>query len=163
MPDTSAGALNTVAESLVEKNGEMMIPLFEETMSVSKRVVPTSRVQVSRVTHSQEQLIDELLHREQIEVERTTVNKPIDAMPSIRQEEDIIVIPVVEEVVRVERSLLLKEEVRIRRIRTTERFQENVTLRKQEAVINRLPIAPPAASQKEAKTDTNQNGEENRP
>ena len=63
-------------------------------------------------------------------------------------------IPVVEEVVRVERSLLLKEEVRIRRIRTTERFQESVTLRKQEAVINRLPVAPPEASRAEAKTDT---------
>jgi stress response protein YsnF len=156
MPDFSSGALNAVAESLVENNGEMKIPLFEETVSVSKRVVPTSKVQVSRVTHSQEHLIDELLQHEQIEIERTAVNKPIDTMPSIRQEEDIIVIPVVEEVVRVERSLLLKEEVRIRRIRTTERFQESVTLRKQEAVINRLPVAPPAASQTEAKTNTNQ-------
>ena len=156
MPDISSGALNAVAESLVENDGEMKIPLFEETVSVSKHVVPTSKVQISRVTHSQEQLIDELLHHEQIEIERTAVNKPIDTMPSIRQEEDIIVIPVVEEVVRVERSLLLKEEVRIRRIRTTERFQESVTLRKQEAVINRLPVAPPAASRTEAKTNTNQ-------
>ena len=153
MPDISSGAFDAVAESMVEKNGEMKIPLFEETVSVSKRVVPTSKVQVSRVTHSQEHLIDELLQHEQIEIERTAVNKPIDTMPSIRQEEDIIVIPVVEEVVRVERSLLLKEEVRIRRIRTTERFQESVTLRKQEAVINRLPVAPPAASSAEAKTD----------
>jgi stress response protein YsnF len=161
MPGISSGTLNTVAESLVEKNGEMKIPLFEETVSASKRVVPISKVQVSRLTHSQEQLIEELLHHEQIEIERTTVNKPVDSMPTIRQEEDIIVIPVVEEVVRVERSLLLKEEMRIRRIRTTERFQESVTLRKQEAVINRLPVAPPAASSAEAKTDTQPDREEN--
>jgi hypothetical protein len=34
----------------------------------------------------------------------------------------------------------LKEEVRIRRVKGTERYQERVTLRKQEAVVNRLPI-----------------------
>jgi len=154
MADIPSVGFNPVADSLPEKNGEMKIPLFEEMVSVSKRVVPTSRVQVSRVTHNHEQLIDELLHHEQVEIERTALNTPVDAIPSIRQEEDVIVIPVVEEVVRVERHLMLKEEIRIRRIRTTERFQERVTLRKQEAVVNRLPIAPQTASAAEAKTDT---------
>ncbi len=150
-------ALNPVAEPLAEQNGEMKIPLFEETMSVSKHVVPTSLVQVSRVTHSHEQLIDELLNREEIEIQRTPIDQVIDTMPPIRQDEDVMVIPVVEEVVRVERHLVLKEEVRIRRIRTTERFQDRVTLRKQEAVITRLPIAPLAASAAETKTDTTPN------
>ena len=47
MADISSIGMNPVADSLLEKNGEMKIPLFEETMSVSKRIVPTSRVQVS--------------------------------------------------------------------------------------------------------------------
>ncbi len=157
MADIPSVASNPVAESLAEQNGEMKIPLFEETMSVSKHVVPTSRVQVSRVTHSHEQLIDELLNREEIEIQRTPIDQVIDTMPPIRQDEDVMVIPVVEEVVRVERHLVLKEEVRIRRIRTTERFQDRVTLRKQEAVITRLPIAPLAASAAETKTDTTPN------
>jgi stress response protein YsnF len=160
MADLPSVALNPVADHLVEQDGEMKIPLFEETMSVSKHVVPTSRVQVSRVTHSHEELIDELLHREQIEIERTPMEKAIDTMPSIRQEGDVTVIPVVEEVVRVERHLVLKEEVRIRRVRTTERFQESVTLRKQEAVITRHPIGPSAASGAEAKPDSNQDKDE---
>jgi uncharacterized protein (TIGR02271 family) len=154
MADIPSVALDPAADRLAEQHGEMKMPLFEETMSVSKRVVPTSRVQVSRVTHSHEQLIDELLNHEKVEIERTALNKPVDAIPSIRQEEDVIVIPVVEEVVRVERHLMLKEEIRIRRVRTTERFQERVTLRKQEATVNRLPIAPPVASAPEAKTET---------
>lgn len=150
MANIPSVASDTVAETLV---GETKIPLFEEQLSVTKRVVPTGRVQVSRVTHSNEQLIEELLSHEKIEIEKIPVDKPIDTMPSIRQEEDTIVIPVVEEVVRVERYLLLKEEVRIRRIRTTERFQESVMLRKQEVVVTRLPVAPPAASAAEARTD----------
>jgi len=117
-----------------------VIPLFEEELSVSRRVVPISRVQVSRVTHNHEHLVDELLERERVEVERVAIDKPIDRMPSVREEGDCLIFPVVEEVLKIERVLVLKEEVRIRRVKGTERYQERVTLRKQEAVVNRLPI-----------------------
>jgi stress response protein YsnF len=45
----------------------------------------------------------------------------------------------VEEVLVVERRLVLKEEVHIRRVRTTERHKEMVMLRYQEAVVTRHP------------------------
>ena len=50
----------------------------------------------------------------------------------------------------VERRLFLKEEVRIRRVRSTERHQESVTLRHQEAVVTHLPVKMPAAGQSPA-------------
>ncbi|MEA2542378.1 MAG: hypothetical protein QOH35_3744 [Acidobacteriaceae bacterium] len=136
-----------LVEAAVDQSREIVIPLFEEELSVSKRVVPTSRVQVSRVTNSHEQLVDELLSREQVEVERVPIGKPIDAMPSVREEGDCIIVPVVEEVLKIERLLVLKEEVRIRRVKGSERYQERVTLRKQEAVVNRLPIDGTTAEQ----------------
>jgi len=43
----------------------------------------------------------------------------------------------VEERLFVERQVVLKEEIRVRRVRTTERHQEKVALRHQEAVITR--------------------------
>jgi hypothetical protein len=39
----------------------------------------------------------------------------------VRQEGDTTIVPVVEEVLVVERRLMLKEEIRIKRVRTTER------------------------------------------
>jgi hypothetical protein len=39
----------------------------------------------------------------------------------------------------VERRLLLREEVHIRRVRTTERHVETVRLREQDAVVTRIP------------------------
>ena len=145
MADARSDGTNTALdttdlESPVDHSRETVIPLFEESLSVSRRVVPTSRVQVSRVTHSHEHLVDELLERERVEVERVAIDKPIDRMPSVREEGDCLIFPVVEEVLKIERVLVLKEEVRIRRVKGTERYQERVTLRKQEAVVNRLPI-----------------------
>jgi len=152
MVDTSTDSANAAVETpsvetVAEDIRETVIPLFEEQLSVSKRVVPTSRVQVSRITHSHEQLVDELLSREQVEVERVAIGKPIDAMPSVREEGDSIIVPVVEEVLRIERLLILKEEVWIRRVKGTERYQERVTLRQQQAVVNRLPIDGTTAEQ----------------
>ena len=145
MADARSDGTNTALDttdldSPADHSRETVIPLFEESLSVSRRVVPTSRVQVSRVTHSHEHLVDELLERERVEVERVAIDKPIDRMPSVREEGDCLIFPVVEEVLKIERVLVLKEEVRIRRVKGTERYQERVTLRKQEAVVNRLPI-----------------------
>jgi len=149
MDDITSDSSSTVVQTVNGEATETVMPLFEEAIAVSKRVVPTSRVQVSRVTHSHEELIDELLARERVEIERVPIDKPIDVMPSVREDGDMIIIPVVEEVLKVERHMLLKEEVRIRRVKETERYQERITLRKQEAVVNRLPIDETTAAQAE--------------
>ena len=141
--DNNAGLhtiLDTVHADSADEARETVIPLFEEQLAVTKQVIPTARVQVSRVTHSHEELVDELLSREKVEVERVPIDQLVETMPPVREEGDYLIIPVVEEVLKIERVLVLKEEVRIRRVQRTERYQERVTLRRQQAVVNRLPI-----------------------
>ena len=128
-----------------ENTSETVIPLLAEEVAVAKQVIETGRVQVSRVTHEREQLIDELLAHETVEIDRTPIGRYVDRVPPIIDEGDTVVIPIVEEVLVVERRLLLKEEVRVRRVRSTERHQESVTLRHHEAVVTRLPGEPQAA------------------
>ncbi len=62
--------------------------------------------------------IDEPLFTDDVSVERVPVNRIVDAVPETRQEGDVTIIPVIEEVITVEKRLLLREEVRIRRSRT---------------------------------------------
>jgi uncharacterized protein (TIGR02271 family) len=119
---------------------DIVVPLHEEAISVEKKRTATGRLRISTVTHQRDVPIDEVLTQENIEVERISINKPVDRVPSVREEGDTLIIPVVEENLVVERRLILKEEVRVRRIRTTERHHEHVTVRKQEAVITRIPI-----------------------
>jgi stress response protein YsnF len=116
---------------------ELAIPLSAEEAEVTRRRVVTGRVRVSTITKTRDEQIDELLTSEQAEIERVPVRQLVDAVPEIRQEGDTTVIPVIEEVLIVERRLFLKEEVRIRRVTTTTRHQETVTLREQDAAITR--------------------------
>jgi uncharacterized protein (TIGR02271 family) len=128
-----------------ESNQETVIPLHVEEVSVAKQQVATGRLRVSTVTQQSEVLVDELLKQEMVEVERTPVNKPVDRMPSVREEGDTLIVPVVEEVLVVERRLILKEEIRLRRVQQTRRHHEYVKIRKQEAIITRTPIEKTAA------------------
>ena len=48
--------LDAVDPATTHVDRETVIPVFEEELSVAKRVVETARVQVSRVTHQHQQL-----------------------------------------------------------------------------------------------------------
>jgi uncharacterized protein (TIGR02271 family) len=122
-------------EPMREETGEIVVPLLEEEISVAKQQVVTGLARISTVTREREELVDELLTREQVEIERSPVGKFIDRAPEVRQEGDTLIVPVMEEVLVVERRLLLKEEVRVRRVREAERHQERVKVRRQEAVL----------------------------
>lgn len=154
MSNTPANSSGAITPGMNSDGRETVIPLFEEEVNVAKRVVETGRVQVSRITHSHQHMVDELLRHEKVEVERVPMDRPVDAMPSIRQEGDVTIVPVVEEVLKVERRLVLKEEVHIRRIQQTERFHEEVTLRKQEAMISRLAPEEPVVADDPGSTQT---------
>ena len=120
-----------------QQTKDLRIPLHVEEISVSRRETKKANVQVALVTGTREQLIDEELTHVRVEIERFSIDQTVEAVPPIRQEGDITIIPVVEEVVIVERRLVLKEEVRVRRVSTKEQHQETVVLRQQEAVVTR--------------------------
>jgi stress response protein YsnF len=113
------------------------IPLYTEEASVAARKVERGTVRVHVQTTTREHPVDEDLIHQRIEIERVAIGQVVEAAPPVRQEGDTTVISVVEEIVVVERRLILKEEIRLRRVQTTERHRESVTLREQEAVIER--------------------------
>jgi len=96
-----------------QQTKDLRIPLHVEEISVSRREIKKANVEVALVTGAREQLIDEELTHVRVEIERVPIDRTIEAVPPIRQEGDITIIPVVEEVVVVERRLVLKEEVRV--------------------------------------------------
>jgi stress response protein YsnF len=116
-----------------------LMPLNAEQAVVTKRVHKT-RVRVERTTRTRETSIEEDLAHDQVTVERVAIGRVVDAMPEVRQEGDVTILPVVEEEVVVMRRLVLKEEVHIRRVRTTERHIETVTLREQQVAVTRTEI-----------------------
>jgi stress response protein YsnF len=112
------------------------IPLAEERLVVSTRPVER-RVRVHTVTEDVPTQFTEELHGERIEVQHVAIDRELDAMPEVRTEGDVTVIPVVEERLVVVKKLFLIEEVHVRRIVGTETIEQPVNLRRQRVVVER--------------------------
>jgi len=78
------------------------------------------------------------LWQERVTVERVQVNQPVDHAPTVRRDGDTLIIPILEEVVVVEKRLMLNEELRVTMQRVSRRQPQSVTLRREEAVVERI-------------------------
>lgn len=120
---------------------EERIPLVEETARIDRHVVETGRVRVRTRTDTTDQILRESLRRDVVGVTRVPVNRTLaegEPVPVARVEDGVTIIPVLEEILIVEKRLVLKEELHIRETSTSEDVEVPVTLRKQHAVIERV-------------------------
>ena len=111
------------------------LPLAEEHLRVGKRKIETGRVRVSTRTEVRQEPIHEELLREEVEVERVKIDRFSDTEPAMRQDGDVLIVPVFEEVLV--KRLLVREELRITRKRHVAAVDEVVALRRQDAIVSR--------------------------
>lgn len=122
------------------------IPLAEERVTIGARRVVTGRHRVTTRTETLTEDVDARLVSNDFTVDRVPVGRdlePGDAVPVPRDEGDLTIVPVLEEVLVVEKRLRLVEEIHIRRIGHVEDVTIPVTRRRQVAEIETdLPADP---------------------
>lgn len=116
-------------EATLTRSDEVIIPLVAETLSVGKREVETGRVRFSTTVTERVETVDEPLFKTQVEVRRVAVGQIVDAAPGVRYEQDVMIVPIMEEVLVIEKRLRVKEEVYISQKREEYRSPQQVTLR----------------------------------
>ena len=128
---------------------EVVLKLAEEQVSLSKEQVVDGRVTVTRSTTKHDEVINTLLRHERVEVERVPKAQRIEVMPEIREEDGVLIVPVVEEEIEIVRKLILREELHIRRVEQQVPFEEVVTLRKQHVKVEKEEEQPSSQSIRE--------------
>lgn len=119
---------------------ERRIPVIEERARIDKETVERTNVRITSSVRERNEVLTEALHHEEVAIERVAIDKEVDAMPSVRQEGDVTVIPVVEERVVVTRQLVLVEELRVRLATVEEVVQIPVTLHSTDISVERNPL-----------------------
>jgi uncharacterized protein (TIGR02271 family) len=117
----------------------VVIPVAREEASVARKVVEKGAVRVRKTVREKVELIDEPLMHDEVDIEHVVVNRVVDAPEPPREEGDVLIIPVYEEILTVQRQWVLKEEVRLRRREVQSRHREEVVLREEEALVERRP------------------------
>lgn len=124
-----------------ESDGHWRVPVIEESLQVGKRWTDTGRgVRIHKTVSEETWRVDETLMQQALEMRRVPINAWLatDALPVQRQEGATWVIPVLEEVLVVEKRVRLKEEIRITVKTTTHPASERVVLRKEQVDTERF-------------------------
>ena len=117
----------------------LVIPVVEERLEVSRERVETGRVRISKSVEAREVVVDDPLKRESVRVEHVPINQVVTgAVPQVREEGDVTVIPILEERVVTRTELVLVEEVRIHREHSEYHNPQRVTLRKEVVAVERF-------------------------
>lgn len=122
---------------MANEQDERKIPIFEEQVHVAKRDVVSDQLRVTTTVEERAVLIEDIVERGDLHVERIPANRPVAEAPQPRQEGDTLIVSVVEERLVVEKRLFVIEEVRITRTSTTERVAIPETVRVMHATVER--------------------------
>jgi len=115
-----------------------VVPVLVEELEVQKRVVETGKIRITKQVHEREALVDESLWRDEVDVTHVPIHRVVDAPIPVREEHGTLIVPVLEEVLVVEKRLMLKEEIHIHRHRVETRQPQQVTLHSEEVGVERM-------------------------
>lgn len=119
----------------------LRIPVLQEELRLGKRIIETGRgVRLHKSVSEEALRIEEMLTRQELEIEHVQRGVWIDAdaLPGNRYEGSTLVVPVLEEVLVVEKRWRLNEEIRITAKSRQRPVAQRVILRKENITVERF-------------------------
>ena len=120
------------------------ISVIQESLEIGTRTVDTGRgVRISKTVAELPFEVSEILHHDEISVLHVPIDRivAVGEAPASRYEGDTLIIPIVEEVVVVERRLRIKEELHVTTTRREEQYAETVMLKSEQVHVERFDKA----------------------
>ena len=132
-------------ESEVSQLEQLTVPVVQETVKVDRKMVDTGRgVRIEKRVVEHEEEVDAPLMLEELAVERIPIDRIIAGPePQQHYEGETLVVPVLEEVLVLEKRVRLKEEVRITRRQRQVHQPQRVSLRTEEVSVERFDEKTP--------------------
>lgn len=129
-----------------ESGDDVKVELHEEQFHVRKHVVERARVLVETKVETTEHVVEALLRNDEVVVRHVPVDRVVEQVPPVREEEGVLIVPVVEERLEVRTVLVLKEELHVHKTFGEQIVRRTVPLRSERAIVTRLDV-PTATSE----------------
>lgn len=119
----------------------LRLPLQQESLEVGKRLVDTGRgVRLHKRVTEHPATVEQTLLRDELTIEHVPIGQPVaaDNPPRTRYEGDTLVVPVLEEVLVVQKQLRLTEELRITRRQQAQQVRRSAPVRTEQVEVERF-------------------------
>ncbi len=131
--------------------GETFLEI-QERLNVSRVLKEVDRATIAVRTGTTEETVTEPAWRETVNVHREAVDEVVTELEDVRHDGNVTIVPMYEEVVVVERRLMLRERLHITISREETRIPHTVVLRHQYVEVERQPVrdVPPGPDARSA-------------
>ena len=135
----TTGASLGAAETLDQR--EVVVPVVEERLDITKRPVELGEVVINRELLEQTQTVPVEVMHEEVRIERRAATREATADDlrlaageglALLGQQEYVIIPLIEEVVEVRKRMMVREELVITKQRVTERHEVTETVRRVE-------------------------------
>ena len=128
---TGSSALGATSERgllIREVGGALHVPIVEERLNVQTRPVELGELLIHKRVETTEAVSQVAVRHDEVEIERVARHEVLNEPREPRHEGEWLVIPVMKEVLVVEKRLVLTEEIRVRRrdVHATREVRETV-------------------------------------
>lgn len=124
-----------------EKDKDLIIPIVREELHADAVPVVTGGVRVTKRVERHDEIVEQALRTSHVEVKRVKTERVVDGPQPVQRVGNTLIVPVVSEVLRIEKQWVVTEEIHITELQATETVQNKVTLNREEARVERLDKA----------------------
>ena len=121
----------------MQKDPDATMALVEEHLTVERRQVETGHVRVRLATDSETVDAGASLFDHGVDIKHVPIGREVSKVPAIRQDGETTIIPVLEEILVVEKRLVLIEEIHVRQTTKQTDVKQPINVRRQRAEIVR--------------------------
>jgi uncharacterized protein (TIGR02271 family) len=143
----------------VEQPDERTLELREEELVVQRKMRDVGEAHIRTRVEEVPARLEVEANAEEVEVEHVPVGRVVSQRVEPYQDGDVLVVPIYEEQVVVTKRLLLREELRVRRVVTTQRQLVEDTLKKERVEVED-PTGTGLVHERYPAEDTDEHGHE---
>ena len=121
-----------------EDSNEVVVPVVAEELHADAIPVQTGGVRVTKRVEGHDEIIEQELRKGRVEIKRIKTDRVVDGPQPVHRSGNTLIIPVVAEVLRVQKEWVVTEEIHLTQVEERETVQQNVRVNREEARIERL-------------------------
>lgn len=121
-----------------EKDNDIVVPVVSEELHAGAVPVVTGGVRVTKRVHTHDEVLEQELRRTHADVKRVRINRVVDGPQPTRREGNTLIVPIVSEILHVQKQWVVTEEIHISQTEETERVRETVPVSREEAQVERM-------------------------
>jgi len=124
-----------------DKEKELVVPIIREEAVADAVPVVTGGVRVTKRVESHDEIVEQALRKSHVEVKRVKTERVVNGPQPVRREGNTLIVPVVSEVLRVEKQWVVTEEIHLTELQAQETVQNKVTVNAERADVERIDSA----------------------